>query len=680
MHSSGRPITLRRCWPCSPLPWAARCTGWSARNGRGVWTLADSWAGVLLAGWLVAPIAVAFIESWVLLPIVQVRYLLVCLPPVYLLLARAVTSLPAPDFGKWAVAAVLIAGGLVVLVGPLDYYGRPHKQQFREAAAYVVQHDPGYPDTLIVGSVSHWDYLNYYFEQMGSPHRTDLLASRAEELPALVEALQARRPRYVWLVAAHLTPAPELVAYLDSHLTPVDHRQLFGAAVWLYKNNAGGGVVLRGFKRVDSRSVPSTLSGAGPSSARRSRRVRPGQNTLRTLRLRAAALRSGCSALVVSNGFEYTHFKPARRCLSRTGVARCWPNGRIRDSLERPTLHPRRSDDTTTRGPNDPGHRHQRRVPVAGVAPGAVRPGGAGAAAGPWGWLIPALLALAADTVIRAERWSVLLRPLASISWRRLISPTVIGYMGNAVLPARLGELLKVTLLGRILREVAPGKAGVGNSTSAALGNIALERTLDGVVSVAILAVTVWFVPHPDWLTAGMDWVAALSAVAWWGWWGWSSSGAKVIGLLHRLFGHFAWAARPLHRADHLLSGLEALRNPWLVARALFWSVAVWGVGALEFYFVIRAFHLPLGLLQAAFLMVGIGLATVIPSTPATLGTFELASMALLALLGIDQAARSAYPDHAPDVERAAADRRAGFVVAHGLLRAQAGTSRAAGD
>ena len=254
-----------------------------------------------------------------------------------------------------------------------------------------------------------------------------------------------------------------------------------------------------------------------------------------------------------------------------------------------------------------------------------------------WGWLIPALLALAVDTVIRAERWSILLRPLATIPWTRLISPTVIGYMGNAVLPARLGEFLKVTLLGRILREVAPGKAGVGTSTSAAVGNITLERTLDGVVSVAILAVTAWLVPHPDWLTVGMDWVAALSAVALVGLVGLVFFRPKVIGLLHRLFGHFAWAARPLHWADHLLSGLEALRDPRLVARALLWSVAVWGVGALEFYFVIRAFHLPLGLLQAAFLMVGIGLATVIPSAPAALGTFELASMALLALLGIDQ-------------------------------------------
>ncbi len=198
--------------------------------------LADSWAGVLLAAWLIVPIAVAFAESWALLPIVQLRYLLICLPPAYLLLARAITVLPLPDYGRWALAAGIIAVCLFVLVGPLHYYSQPHKQQFRQAVAYVVDHDAAYPDSLVVGSVWHWDYLNYYFEQMGSPRRTDLLASQAEDLSNLVEALQARRPRFVWLVAAHLTPDPQILGYLDSHLKLVDHQQFLGATVWLYED------------------------------------------------------------------------------------------------------------------------------------------------------------------------------------------------------------------------------------------------------------------------------------------------------------------------------------------------------------------------------------------------------------------------------------------------------------
>jgi mannosyltransferase len=198
--------------------------------------LADSWAGVLLAAWLIVPIVVAFVESWVLLPIVQSRYLLICLPPAYLLLARAITVLPLPRYGRWALAAGMIAVCLFVLVGPLRYYSQPHKQQFRQAVAYVVDHDAAYPDSLVIGSVLHWDYLNYYFEQMRSPRRTDLLASRAEDLSNLVEELEARQPRFVWLVAAHLTPAPQLLDYLDSHLKLVDRQPFLGATVWLYQN------------------------------------------------------------------------------------------------------------------------------------------------------------------------------------------------------------------------------------------------------------------------------------------------------------------------------------------------------------------------------------------------------------------------------------------------------------
>ena len=38
-------------------------------------------------------------------------------------------------------------------------------------------------------------------------------------------------------------------------------------------------------------------------------------------------------------------------------------------------------------------------------------------------WLAPALIALAVDVIIRAVRWGVLLRPIATVSWKRLLSP-----------------------------------------------------------------------------------------------------------------------------------------------------------------------------------------------------------------------------------------------------------------
>ncbi len=254
------------------------------------------------------------------------------------------------------------------------------------------------------------------------------------------------------------------------------------------------------------------------------------------------------------------------------------------------------------------------------------------------GFLLPALIALCLDVITRAMRWAILLRPVARVSWRQLLSPTIIGYMGNALLPARLGELLRATLLGQALGNAATGEARIGDWTSAALGNIALERVLDGLTVVVILAATAWFVPHPDWLTAGLAGITALSAGALIALGLLVAFQPVVMGWLRRSLGRFAWTARLFGWADRFLGGLQALRDPRLMALALAFNLAVWLFSVLEYYWVFRAFDLPLGLPQAAFLMAALGLVMVIPSAPAALGTFELAGVALLGVMGVGEA------------------------------------------
>jgi len=97
-------------------------------------TLRDTWATWLLLGWLILPPVLTVIESRLLLPIVTLRYLLVSLPPAYLLLARAFAALPLPRAGRLLAAGGVVALCLFHLLGPIDYYNRPTKQQFREAA------------------------------------------------------------------------------------------------------------------------------------------------------------------------------------------------------------------------------------------------------------------------------------------------------------------------------------------------------------------------------------------------------------------------------------------------------------------------------------------------------------------------------------------------------------------
>ena len=48
---------------------------------------------------------------------------------------------------------------------------------------------------------------------------------------------------------------------------------------------------------------------------------------------------------------------------------------------------------------------------------------------------------------LRAWRWRVMLTPVKRLSLTKIWPVTIIGYAGNVLLPARLGEVLRVTML-----------------------------------------------------------------------------------------------------------------------------------------------------------------------------------------------------------------------------------------
>jgi hypothetical protein len=249
-----------------------------------------------------------------------------------------------------------------------------------------------------------------------------------------------------------------------------------------------------------------------------------------------------------------------------------------------------------------------------------------------WWYLAPGIATYALDLLVRAWRWSVLLRPVKAISTRRLLPVIVIGYMANMVLPARLGELVRAAELGR--RE---GQA------SAALGSIATERVLDGLTTLAILLVTSQFLPRPDWLAAGLTTVAVVFVGALIGLALALIFRPRVTAVLNASLGRVGperrwagWAQQLLRWADHFLDGLGALREPRLWLRAVAIGLLAWTCSAFEYYWVFRAFDLPLGIGAAYFAVAAVGLSTAIPSAPGYVGTFEFAGVTVLTALGAE--------------------------------------------
>ncbi|MBI2845734.1 MAG: flippase-like domain-containing protein, partial [Chloroflexi bacterium] len=91
--------------------------------------------------------------------------------------------------------------------------------------------------------------------------------------------------------------------------------------------------------------------------------------------------------------------------------------------------------------------------------------------------------------IFRTARWRFILAPAKDISLPRLFPVLIIGFAANNLLPARLGEFVRAYLLG--------SKENISKSLSFA--TIVLERILDGLTLIAILALVSLFVPLPGW-------------------------------------------------------------------------------------------------------------------------------------------------------------------------------------
>ena len=72
-------------------------------------------------------------------------------------------------------------------------------------------------------------------------------------------------------------------------------------------------------------------------------------------------------------------------------------------------------------------------------------------------WLFPAVVLTLLSFYLRAYRWHYLLESIKPITISSLFSATLIGFMANNLLPARLGEFVRAYVIGR--REGIRGSA-----------------------------------------------------------------------------------------------------------------------------------------------------------------------------------------------------------------------------
>ena len=245
-------------------------------------------------------------------------------------------------------------------------------------------------------------------------------------------------------------------------------------------------------------------------------------------------------------------------------------------------------------------------------------------------WLLPAMGAFAAQTVLRAMRWRSLFARGRRPPRRPVMAATMIGYLFNNIMPARAGEAARVVALTKS----TPAPA------AEIVGTVVVERIYDVLAVLAIFFCASPWLPHEKWFTA-----AAILA------------GVAVVGLggvIWVLAVHgdrpLRWILRPLGRlprlspdrvereAAALAEGLSGLREHRVAIEALVWSLAAWMSAVLWSWFVLLSFGASIsvqGFGAGVLVTVVIGLSMIIPSPPAAVGVFEAAGVLALHAYGV---------------------------------------------
>lgn len=236
------------------------------------------------------------------------------------------------------------------------------------------------------------------------------------------------------------------------------------------------------------------------------------------------------------------------------------------------------------------------------------------------------LLLVPGQIVLRTLRWQLLLppRPDGTRPPARRVMPVLLaGYLGNLILPARLGEPARAYLLSR--------REQIGFPR--VLGSVLLERVID-LASLAFVAVFAALQARaPEWIVRGMLIVTIIGfaivviLVA--------SGISRIVRLLARLFG--TQAGRMRAAINHAISfGEGANGGGWgPLAGALGLSTLTWGFVAGTYWLAAQSLSIDIRISESMLVAAVATLGTAIPSAPANIGTYEVATVVVLTALGV---------------------------------------------
>jgi uncharacterized protein (TIRG00374 family) len=252
-------------------------------------------------------------------------------------------------------------------------------------------------------------------------------------------------------------------------------------------------------------------------------------------------------------------------------------------------------------------------------------------------WLMPGVAVYFFGVWARTWRWHYMLRAIKPVPLVRLFPVVCIGYMGNNIFPARIGEVIRAFLLKRT-ENVA---------VSASLATIVLERIFDGVIMLLFVFVGLPLAPSipGDWrrfvILFSLLFFGALAFFFFLAASPQRTQTAYTWVIDRVLPQRFREPVRGF--ADRFMEGLYFLRSPRDVAMIFVTSLVVWLAEAMKYWFVMHAFDFEVSFFVLMLMNGVVNLFTTIPSAPGYVGTFDEPGIEILKAFGVEGNIAAAY-------------------------------------
>lgn len=232
-----------------------------------------------------------------------------------------------------------------------------------------------------------------------------------------------------------------------------------------------------------------------------------------------------------------------------------------------------------------------------------------------------------------SARWRLFFTPHPAPSFRRLFEILSIAQLANAVLPGKVGPLVRAYLAGR----------GTAGGTAFALTTIVGEKVVEGMslVLIALAAlpclrtVPLWGqLPWTAWAGTGL-FLFVLGVMIWL-----ACHQQAVIPRLEQLLGRWP---QVLGLARSALSALDVWRRGKTVLALWGWSIAIWAVTIFLNQLILWSLEIRVPAAASVVILVVSQIGVRLPSSPGNVGVFHYMSVLALSLFGVDKSTALGY-------------------------------------